>query len=457
MDDLSAVRRLHLVGVAGAGMSALAKLLSGRGFTVTGSDLRASEALARLADQGFEVWSGHDPARIRGSDLVVASSAVPDNDPELRAATEVGIPVWRRPQLLASITGMIPTIGPTGTHGKTASTAMMVTAARAAGLDPSFVIGGELLDLRTNAVVGRDDLLILEVDEAFGTFEHVELRGLLVTNVEADHLDHFGTFEEIEAAFGRVVAAVDGPVLACVDDPGAAKLAERAGTSTYGTARSARWRIDRLESSPSAVSFRLSGPGITLPVTVPVPGAHVARNAAGVLALLSEYGVDPEPAARGLEGFRGVRRRFERRGTVDGITLVDDYAHHPTEVRATLEAALQAGHRRVWAVFQPHLYSRTELMHAEFGEALARADRVIVTDVFGARETPRPGITGEMVATAAARAGAQSVEYVPHRADVAAHLADRLLPGDLVVTLGAGDITVVATELLGLLAARGER
>lgn len=453
MADLSAYPRIHLVGVGGAGMSALAKLLAGKGHLVTGSDLRPSLALAALADIGLDVWDGHRPEQMQEAGLVVASSAVPESDPEIKAAKAAGVPVWRRPDLLDAVTSMIPTIGPTGTHGKTSSTGMMVAALRATGMDPSFVVGGDLIDLRTNALAGADDLLVLEVDEAFGTFERINLKGLQVTSVEPEHLDHFGTFAQLEAAFLRVMRSVDGPVVACMDDPGAARLAEMTKALTYGIEEGADYRILEFVPSPGSVAFRLEGRGAATDVLVPRPGIHMARNAAGVLSLLHALGHDLMPAAAGLRSFHGVRRRFEHRGTVDGVTMVDDYAHHPTEVAATLRAARHSVPSRLVAVFQPHLYSRTEMLHREFGAALALADLVVVTDVYAAREVPQPGVTGRLVADAATRAGSAGVRYVPHRADLAGVLAELCRPGDLVVTMGAGDVTTVSAELIAELTA----
>ncbi len=447
-------RRLHMIGIGGAGMSALAKVLVGSGHQVSGSDLRGGAAVDLLGDLGLEVWEGHRPEQIGSCDLVVASSAVPEGDPELRAAEQAGVPVWRRPVLLEAVTASMPTVGPTGTHGKTTTTALMITALRAAGFDPSFVIGGEMGGLGTNGHLGADDLLVLEVDEAFGTFEHLRLHGLVVTSVESDHMDHFGSADELEESFVRVVRDVDGPVLTCADDPGAARVADRTGAMTYGTDRAARWRMADFEADTTRSRFRVQGPGASVEVSLPRPGLHLARNATGALALLAELGHDPVAAAVGLAAFAGVRRRFESRGVVAGVRIVDDYAHLPTEVAATLREAAQLGARRVWAVFQPHLYSRTRDMHREFGAALARADHVVVTDVYGAREAPIPGITGRLVASAAQRAGAREVDYVAHLAEVAVTLAEMVQEGDLVVTMGAGDITLVATELAQALEAR---
>ena len=441
---------IHIVGAGGAGMSALAKILAGLGHRVTGSDLRGGVALDALTDYGVEVITGHRPDLAASADLVVASSAVPENDSELEAARQAGVPVWRRPQLLSELTARVPTIGATGTHGKTTTTALLVTALRALGEDPSFVVGGDLVGTGANAHLGADPLLVLEVDEAFRTFEWVNLAGLVVTNVEVDHLDHFGSEEALREAFEAVAGRVEGPVVCCADDPGSARVAAAVGALTYGTAESADWRVVDLQTTPVAGSFTLSGPKGTIEVTVPGPGRHLAVNAAGALSLLIELGRDPAELNDALTSFRGVGRRFEHRGTVAGVALYDDYAHHPTEVAATLAAARDTEPQRLMAVFQPHLYSRTQRFAREFGEALSAADLVVVTDVYGAREEPVPGVTGHLVAEAAAQAGAD-VFYVTHRSDLSWHVARLAQPGDMVLSMGAGDITLLHNELAPLL------
>jgi UDP-N-acetylmuramate--alanine ligase len=450
--DLTGIERIHLVGVGGAGMSALAKLLHQSGLKVSGSDFRDGIELRALADLGVDTWAGHQPDRISSAQLVVASSAVPDSDPELVGAVRRAIPVWRRPQLLAAITAGIATVGPSGTHGKTTTTALLTVAARALGLDPSFVVGGEMIDLGTNAHKGTDPLLILEIDEAFGTFEHLTLAGLIVTSIEGEHLDYFGSVEAMEATYAAVASRVNGPVVCSVDDPGSSRLRRQLGAVGYGLGPEADWRITNLTEESGAVAFDLLGGGCSTPVRVPRPGRHIAANAAGAVALLAELGHDPEPAARGLGGFGGVKRRFELRGTVAGVTLIDDYAHHPTEVAATIAAA-RARSGRLWAIFQPHLFSRTLMLHDEFGRALAGADRVVVTDIYAAREVPVPGVSGELVADAATRAGADTV-YIPHRSQIAPAVAPQLEANDVVLTMGAGDITLVPAELAALLAPR---
>ncbi|MBT8203626.1 MAG: UDP-N-acetylmuramate--L-alanine ligase [Acidimicrobiia bacterium] len=441
--------RVHIVGVGGAGMSGLAKLLAQAGRIVTGSDLRPNPSFGELRDLGVEVWDGHRPEAIAGAQLVVASSAIPETDPELRAARDRDIPVWERPRLLAAITRDMPAIGFSGTHGKTTSTGLAVTGLRAVGRDPSFLVGGRLLGLGTGAHLGEPDVFALEADEAFGTFQHLHLRGLLVTNIEADHLDHYGTLEELEEAFLRVAQATRGPVVACADDPGARRLAESSGAITYGTAPGAAWQVSEVESAGGAVHFRVAGHGEAVAVSIPRPGRHIALNGAGVIALLGELGFDITEVATGLAAYAGVRRRFETRGRIGGVLVVDDYAHHPTEIAATIAAARALHDGRIVAAFQPHRYSRTEELWEPLGRSLAAADLVMVTDVYAAGEGPIPGVTGSLVA-GAAEAGGATTRYVARRSELAAAVAAELESGDLLLTLGAGDITGLATELTAL-------
>ncbi len=444
-------RRIHIVGAGGAGMSALAKILLARGHEVSGSDLRGGATLEALSDLGAIVFTGHNPAVAQKADLVVASSAVPEFDEELEAARVAGLPVWRRPQLLDALTTNIPTLGATGTHGKTTTTALLVTALRAGGYDPSFVVGGEISELGTNGHLGTTDLLVIEADEAFRTFESINLNGLVITNIEPEHLEHFGTRGDLLDSFAAVARSVEGPVLACADDEGSATVSQRAGTSTYGFSVDSDWQLSGLIESADGLLFSLRSSEFNVDVRLPYPGRHVALNAAGALALLAESGYDLDDASQGLAEFKGVARRWDNRGTVAGVTLVDDYAHHPTEVRATLEAARSAAPGKVWAVFQPHLYSRTERFYREFAESLRLADEIVVTDIYGAREEPVPGITGELIADSARDLGA-TVHYVPHRVDLVSFLLPRLEDGDMVLSMGAGDITLLHGELASRLA-----
>ena len=435
-------------------MSGLAKLLSQTGHSLSGSDLKMSPTLANLADLGIEVWAGSRPESMVGLDLVVVSSAVPASDTEVIAARQNGVEVWERPRLLTELTARLPTIGATGTHGKTTSTAMMIAAIRATGLDPSFVLGGELTDLRTNASLGEDDLFVLEVDEAFGTFLDLSMNGLMVTNVEPDHLDYYHSLDRLEDAFVQVVRSVDGPVVVGIDDAGGRRLAERTRMVSYGTSADADWHIVEVDQSATSIEFGLGANGQMYQVTVGRPGLHIARDAGGVLALLGELGYDLDAAIAGLRSFSGVRRRFEVRGRVAGVTMIDDYAHHPTEIAATLQAARQGSWKSVWAVFQPHRYSRTLELHREFGGAFEGADHVVVTDIYAAGETPEPGVTGALVADAVTARTQADVHFLQHRTDLAQYLVDRVEAGDLVLTLGAGDITSLASELAPLLEKR---
>jgi UDP-N-acetylmuramate--alanine ligase len=450
---LEGFSNIHMVGVAGAGMSGLAKLLAGLGYVVTGSDLKPSRVLDALEDIGIETWVGHRPERMRHPDLVVASSAVPASDPELRAAAERGVVVWERPALLDAFTYRMPALGIAGTHGKTTTTGLAVAALEGAGVDPTFLVGGELVAQNTFAHIGNPDVFVLEADEAFGTFRHLHLRGMLVTNIEADHLDYYKTVYALEEAFALVANRTDGPVVGCVDDPGVQRLAQRADVIGYGQSPGAGWQIRDLVHGVGQVSFLLDGPDTMVEVRVPRPGVHIALNAAGTIAFLAELGYDPHQTATGIAVFGGVRRRFETRARIAGVTVIDDYAHHPTEVAATISAGRLGGWRRVWAVFQPHRYTRTAALGPAFGEPLATADRIVVTDVYSAGEPPQPGVTGRFVADAVSAAGGE-VRYVRSIHDVTAEIVDELEEGDLVLLLGAGDVNSIADDIA---AALGER
>ncbi|NOX22154.1 MAG: UDP-N-acetylmuramate--L-alanine ligase [Actinobacteria bacterium] len=444
---------VHLVGVGGAGMSGLAKLLRQDGYTVSGSDLKPGRVLNRLRDLGVAAWTGSDPAKALTADILVKSSAVPPSDPEVRAFAQAGRPVLGRPELLERMTAAVPAIGCAGTHGKTTSTALMIHALRNSGHDPSFMVGGQLSDLHTNAHLGADETFLLEADEAFGTFRSLHLRGVLVTNIDADHLDYYGNVAALEEAFALVATRTEGPVVGCIDDGGVSRLAQRTALVSYGMREEATYRITDVSHGNWEVSFMLSGPHGATPVSIPKPGDHIARNAAGVLVLLHEMGFDVEQAAASLASFEGVRRRFETRANIAGVTVVDDYAHHPTEIAATVQAARRGSWRKVWAVFQPHRYTRTAELGHLFGPPLACADEVIVTDVFAASETPIPGVSGRLVSQAVEAAGG-SVRFVERVSDAVTVLSDEVVEGDLVLLLGAGDISAAAEELARRLESR---
>ena len=450
----SQYERVHVIGAGGAGMSGIAKLLIQSGHTLSGSDLVMGPTLRSIGELGADVWQGHDPSKMQGLDLVVASSAVPPSDPELFAAREAGITAWDRPKLLRELTEYFPAIGATGTHGKTSTSAMLVHALRALDADPSFVVGGKLVNVQTAASFSGSQPFVLEIDEAFGTFTHINISGLIVTNVEPEHLDYFGTADRMADCYVDVMRGVSGPVVVCLDDPGARRVRERAGGISYGFSEGSAWQMSELVERALSVSFRIVSSTVDVLVTVGKPGIHSARNAAGALALLGELGYDVAEAAAALSSFQGVARRYELRATVNGVTFIDDYAHHPTEVLSVLNAAQQGDWNRTWVVFQPHLYSRTAALYQEFGQAFAGVDELIVLDVFASREDPQPGISGHLIADAAqARTGA-NVRYIPHMSEVPDALVPLLEEGDLVLTMGAGDITVLPDKLAQALAAR---
>lgn len=453
MPDFPSIpHRVHIVGAGGAGMSGLAKLLRQHGHDVTGSDVKPGPMLDLLADVGIETWIGHRPEAMAGVDLVVASSAVPSGDREVEAARSSGADIWRRSALLNALTAAMPTTGLAGTHGKTTSTALMVTALRAMGGDPSFLLGGRMIGLNAGAHLGTDDRFVLEADEAFGTFRHLVLDSILVTNIESDHLDHYRTLASLEDAFAQVVSKVPGPRVACIDDPGVRRLARRTPVTTYGFDQSADWVLSDMAHRDGGASFTLTHGDLSLAVALPKPGEHLALDAAGVLVVLDGLGHDVEAACDALSDFQGVRRRYEIRARVDGVTIVDDYAHHPTEVAATINAARHGTDSNVVVVFQPHRYTRTADLAAYFGEPLALADKVIVTDVYAAGETPIIGVSGRLVAESVDAAGAK-VAYVPMLRDVPAVVAEMVGPGDTVLLLGAGDVNSIVRDLTTAIAA----
>ena len=451
--------RVHLVGIGGAGMSGIARVMLARGATVSGSDAKDTVTLAALRALGATVHVGHDAAHVDGVDTVVVSSAIRQTNPELAAARERGLRVLLRAEALATLLVGRRGVAVAGTHGKTTTTSMLTVAAQHCGVDPSFAIGGDLNEAGSNAHHGTGDLFVLEADESDGSFLAYSPYAAVVTNVEPDHLDHYGDGAAVDRAFEQFVGTVDpaGFVVLCADDDGARRLAAHARAAgidvrSYGTADDADLRLDALTTSGATSGYDAVLRGRRLGrVELQVPGVHLARNSAA--ALLAGIGLGlPEPLlVEGLGGFTGVRRRMELKGTAGGVRVYDDYAHHPTEVRAQLLAARgMTGGGRLIAVFQPHMYSRTLAFAEGFGGALGLADEVVVMDVYGAREDPVPGVTGALVAGAVPRA-ATGVVYEPSWTAVPERVAALARPGDLVVTLGAGDVTQVGPEVLRLL------
>lgn len=444
------IRRAHLVGVGGAGMSGIARLLLARGIAVSGSDLKDSPGLALLRGAGAEVTIGHRAENLGAAEAVVVSTAIAPTNPEVLAAREQGLPVWARAQVLAALMRERRGVAIAGTHGKTTTTSMAAVIFERAGLDPTYVVGGDLNESGSGARSGQGEHFLAEADESDGSFLLLDPEIAVVTNVEADHLDFYRDEEEVEAAFTSFCRRAER-VIACGDDPGVRRVLEAAGvpSTTYGTAAENDVRIEGVTTSATGGRAVVVADGERVEVTLAIPGRHYLLNATAAMVAARVAGVPLETAARALRSFTGVRRRFEARGSARGASFVDDYAHHPTEISATLVAARTAEPGRLVAVFQPHRYTRTEALWRELGGSLIDADLVIVTDVYGAGEMPVPGITGKLLVEALLeRSPRARVVYLPSRADVAPFLASEVREGDLVLTLGAGDVTMVADETL---------
>lgn len=448
--DLSTPVRIHEIGIGGAAMSAIASVLTRMGHTVTGSDLKASSWTDRLGAHGVSVAIGHDAANVGDVDIVAVSTAIPDTNPEVVEARRRGIPVLRRSELLAAICATRRTVAVSGTHGKTTTSSMLALVLVEAGLEPSFIIGGEVNEIGSGAVWEDSELFVVEADESDGTFLELGAAAVLVTSVDADHLDYYGDIAGVEDAFRRFVQAAPGPRVVCADDPRAAALATLGDVTTYGTAADATYRIVDVELTRAGSRFGIEHDGVRLgDVRLPVPGLHNARNATGALVMGLLLGAPFEAAARALARYGGVARRFQFHGERDGVTFVDDYAHNPGKVQAVLAAARSGGWRRVVCVFQPHRYSRTATLWPDFADVFVDADVVVVTDVYAAGEAPQPGVSGKLIVNSLLdHHPSTRVAYIPRRADVAAFLRRTLRPGDVCLTLGAGDITLLSDELL---------
>jgi len=448
--DLSAPRRIHIVGVGGAGMSGIASVLAAMGHQVSGSDLKGSPVTDRLMAQGVDVSLGHRAEQVAGADLVTFSPAVRPDNVELVEATNAGVPVARRAEVLAAIAGTRRCLGVAGTHGKTTTSSMLSLVLVEAGLRPSFLIGADVNEIVTNAVWDDGDWLVLEADESYGTFTTLAPEVAVVTNVEPDHLDHYGTFDALKDAFVRFLDAGSGARVVCADDPVAADLGRRTGATSVGTAAAADYRMTDVVHRRSAVAFDLSGPDGRLGrLEVAVPGIHNARNAAVATVAALAAGAPFDAAARALARFAGVPRRFEFRGEANGVTFVDDYAHLPTEVQSAVATARTGDWRRVVAVFQPHRYTRTAALAPSFGSAFAGADLLVVTDVYSAGEPAVPGVSGKLVADAVSETTRDlPVIYAPTREELRDIVTAVLVRGDLCLTMGAGDLTTLPDELL---------
>jgi UDP-N-acetylmuramate--alanine ligase len=463
-DDL---QRVHMVGIGGAGMSGIARILLDRGGSVSGSDAKESRGVAALRARGASIRIGHDASALDmlpGGPTVVVSTqaAIPKDNPELVEARRRGIPVIMRPVVLAKLMDGYTTVMVSGTHGKTTTTSMIVVALQRSGFDPSFAVGGDLGQAGTNAHHGSGSTFVAEADESDGSLLEYSPDVAVVTNVEADHLDFFGTESAYVAVFDQFVARLrpGGALIVCVDDPGAAALAARSAERgvrvlRYGSGEDPKLAAALLnweqQGTGGVATVQIADEPHARGIRLAVPGRHMALNALGAALAAIQTGADVDAVLDGLAGFEGTRRRFEAVGTAAGVRVFDDYAHHPTEVKVNLEALRAvAGEGRSIVVFQPHLYSRTQTFAQEFGRALSVADEVFVLDVYAAREQPIAGVSGASVAEHVE----VPVHYVPDFSAVADRVAAATRAGDAVVTMGAGDVTLLGQEILSALQAR---
>ncbi|MEV4394535.1 UDP-N-acetylmuramate--L-alanine ligase [Nonomuraea sp. NPDC049607] len=448
--------RVHFIGIGGAGMSGIARILLKRGVRVTGSDARSSELVTELRELGATVHIGHAASHIRDVDTVVVSTAIRDSNPELGEALKQGLRIIPRAAALASVMGGRTGVAIAGTHGKTTTTSMLTVALQKCGAEPSYCVGGQLVTTGLGADEGTGGVFVAEADESDGSFLMLAPDIAVVTNVEADHLDNYGDPRAVHDSFARFADRVGSLLILCADDPGAAELAGRARerglrVRTYGESGD-DYRVTGVRPDGFGTVFSIEGRG---DVRLAVPGAHNALNATAAIAVADELGLAFEDIRDGLAAFTGAKRRFEAKGEAGGVAVFDSYAHHPTELAADLRAARDvvasySGTGRVIAIFQPHLYSRTRFFADDFGAALALADEVIVLDVYGAREDPEPGVSGAMVA-GRVPLPAERVAYAPDRAAVPDLVAGRARPGDIVLTMGAGDVTELGPQLVARL------
>ena len=459
MPETANVTSAHFIGIGGAGMSGIALVLHERGCRVTGSDLKSSHYVRELEAVGIDVRVGHDAATIDAvsPQVVVTSTAIPETNPEVVRARELGIPIWPRAKMLSYLSGASTTVAVAGTHGKTTTSSMVATMLDKMGLDPSFLIGGVVEGYDTNGRNGSGEHFVCEADESDGSFLYLHPNVVVVTNIEADHLDHYGTLENIEKTFCTFMGLVGdaGTVIVNGDVARYVELARSTGRRvlTYGFDPSCDYVC--LPEAPthalaSNFSVRLPGGEKTVRVTISAnPGRHNMANATAAIAVADALGLDADAAATALSQFKGARRRFTHMGDVAGVTVVDDYGHHPTEVRATLAAASELPFKRIVCVFQPHRYSRTQALAAEFGTAFDQADVLRVMDVFGAGEMPIPGVSGKTVVESVRHTGnVADVVYVPNRRHLIENLCDLVRPGDLLITQGAGDVTSVGPAFI---------
>ncbi|MDH7516014.1 MAG: UDP-N-acetylmuramate--L-alanine ligase [Bacteroidota bacterium] len=448
------IRRVHFVGIGGIGMSGIAEILINQGFSVSGSDLVLSDVTQRLAELGAVICEGHRPEHVRGADVVVFSSAVGPENPELAEAARRHIPTIRRAEMLAEVMRLHYGIAVAGTHGKTTTTSMLGTILINGGFDPTVIVGGKLHAFGdTNARLGKGDFMVVEADEFDRSFLQLSPTIAVLTSLEEEHLDIYENIEDLKSAFVEFANKVPfyGFIALCLDEPALQDILPRLSRKviTFGLSSQSDVQAVDLAQQGHVTSFTIVRVGVELGrISLGVPGEYNVRNALGAAVTALELGIPFETVKSSLDAFTGVFRRFEIRAEIGDVLVVDDYAHHPSEVRETLRGIKAGWRRRVVCVFQPHTYTRTRDFAAGFGRAFMNADVLVVTDVYPAREKPIQGVTGELIAEAARRHGHKHVRYVPDKAEVPALLMDIVQPGDLVITMGAGDIYRYGAEFI---------
>ena len=454
-------RRVHFVGIGGIGMSGIAEVLLNLGYEVTGSDLRDGPATQRLTGLGAQVQIGHGAENVEGAHVVVTSSAVRGDNPEVVAANERGIPVIPRAEMLAELMRLKHGLAIAGSHGKTTTTSMLAHCLAAGSLDPTVVVGGRLNSLGSNAKLGDGDYLVAEADESDGTFLKLSPTIAVVTNIDPEHLDHYGDFDTLRQAFVDFINKVPfyGAAVICLDHPVIQQIIPRIHKRyiTYGLSSQAEVHAVDLKFDGGASQFTVMHHDRWLgTIELQMPGRYNVLNALAAVAASLEVDIPFKIIRRALEGFDGVSRRFTVLGSVGGVTVIDDYGHHPVEIRSTLQAAREGFGRRVISVFQPHRYSRVAALHDEFMSAFNDTDVLVVTDIYAAGEPPMEGVTGEGLYRGLREHGHKNAVFLPEREQIVAYLRDTVNKGDIVITLGAGDVNRVGEELLATLGEDGE-
>jgi UDP-N-acetylmuramate--alanine ligase len=452
-------RRVHFIGIGGSGMCGIAEVLLNLRYQVSGSDLRLSSVTDRLERLGARVWEGHRAAHVEGAEAVVVSSAVRPDNPEVVEARRRQIPVIPRGEMLAELMRLKYGIAVAGSHGKTTTTSLIAAVLAAAGLDPTLVVGGRLNSMGSNARLGKGEFIVVESDESDRSFLHLAPILAVITTIDREHLDHYGSFQDLKRAYAEFANAVPfyGASILCADDENIREIvpALRRRVVTYGAER-ADLLVEEISCGHLQSAFRLRFHEQDLGgFHLSIPGRHNVLNAAAAAAVGVELKIHPEKIRQGLASFHGVERRFQVRGEVDGITVVDDYGHHPTEIRATLTAARDCQYRRIVVVFQPHRYTRTAMLLEDFADCFGQCDSLHVLDIYAAGEAPLEGVNSARLVERIRAAGFAAAEYAPDATTLLERLAATVQPGDLVLTLGAGNVWQLGEQFLQLLRERG--